>query len=205
MIRTLVSAETDFARAGLASIVSNDARLILVGESAPGDLAAMIARSSPDVILEDRGDEPESTRVPRVALVDDPRAAWIGRQLEGESADSGAILARDASSDQIVAAIVAVAAGLVALAPRAIFAREPLAEAVSAANERATGTERLTQRERDILGEVARGAPNKIIAARLGISEHTVKFHIGSIFAKLDVTSRTEAVTRGIRLGLVML
>jgi DNA-binding CsgD family transcriptional regulator len=56
-----------------------------------------------------------------------------------------------------------------------------------------------------VLAELARGAPNKTIAARLGISEHTVKFHIASIFAKLAVSSRTEAVARGARLGLVML
>jgi DNA-binding NarL/FixJ family response regulator len=63
----------------------------------------------------------------------------------------------------------------------------------------------LTARERGVLSELARGVPNKTIAARLGISEHTVKFHIASIFAKLAVSSRTEAVARGARLGLVML
>jgi DNA-binding NarL/FixJ family response regulator len=66
-------------------------------------------------------------------------------------------------------------------------------------------TETLTARERAVLGELARGVPNKTIAARLGISEHTVKFHVASIFAKLAVSSRTEAVARGARLGLVML
>jgi DNA-binding NarL/FixJ family response regulator len=65
--------------------------------------------------------------------------------------------------------------------------------------------ERLTSREIDVLGELARGASNKAIAARLAISEHTVKFHIASIFAKLAVSSRTEAVTHGVRLGLIML
>ncbi|MBD5654809.1 MAG: response regulator transcription factor, partial [Candidatus Eremiobacteraeota bacterium] len=65
--------------------------------------------------------------------------------------------------------------------------------------------ESLTARERGVLDELARGIPNKIIAARLGISEHTVKFHIASIFAKLAVSSRTEAVARGARLGLIML
>jgi NarL family two-component system response regulator YdfI len=56
-----------------------------------------------------------------------------------------------------------------------------------------------------VLGELARGVPNKTIAARLAISEHTVKFHIASIFAKLGVASRTEAVTQGVRRGLIML
>jgi len=55
-----------------------------------------------------------------------------------------------------------------------------------------------------VLAELARGVPNKTIAARLAISEHTVKFHVASIFAKLGVASRTEAVAHGIRLGLVM-
>jgi DNA-binding CsgD family transcriptional regulator len=63
----------------------------------------------------------------------------------------------------------------------------------------------LTPRERGVLAEVARGVPNKTIAGRLGISEHTVKFHLASIFAKLGVSSRTEAVAQGVRLGLVML
>ena len=63
----------------------------------------------------------------------------------------------------------------------------------------------LTPREVEVLGELARGVPNKTIAGRLAISEHTVKFHIASIFAKLGVASRTEAVTQGVRLGLIML
>jgi DNA-binding CsgD family transcriptional regulator len=67
------------------------------------------------------------------------------------------------------------------------------------------GPDRLSAREVDVLAELARGAGNKQIAARLAISEHTVKFHVASIFAKLGVSSRTEAVTRGVRLGLIML
>ena len=54
-------------------------------------------------------------------------------------------------------------------------------------------------------GQLARGAGNKQIATALMISEHTVKFHLASIFAKLGVSSRTEAVTHGVRRGLIML
>jgi DNA-binding NarL/FixJ family response regulator len=63
----------------------------------------------------------------------------------------------------------------------------------------------LTPREIEVLGMIAEGLGNKIIAARLGISDHTVKFHIASIFAKLNAGSRTEAVTIGIRQGLIMI
>ena len=63
----------------------------------------------------------------------------------------------------------------------------------------------LTGREREVLVSLAAGLGNKEIAAQLGVSEHTVKFHLSSIFSKLDVATRTEAVTAGLRQGLVML
>ncbi len=67
------------------------------------------------------------------------------------------------------------------------------------------GTAQLTARERDVLQMLADGQGNKTIARRLGISMHTVKFHVGSIMSKLHATSRTEAVTMGIRQGLILL
>ena len=69
----------------------------------------------------------------------------------------------------------------------------------------AEGEEPLTEREREVLDLMALGLPNKTIAARLGISEHTVKFHVGSVMAKLGAASRTEAVTHAIRQGLLAL
>ena len=63
----------------------------------------------------------------------------------------------------------------------------------------------LTPREREMLAAMADGASNKVIARRLGISLHTVKFHVAAILAKLDADSRTEAVTKAAHLGLVML
>ena len=65
--------------------------------------------------------------------------------------------------------------------------------------------EELSPREVEVLRSMAEGFGNKEIATRLGISDHTVKFHISSILAKLGVASRTEAVTQGIRMGLVLL
>jgi DNA-binding NarL/FixJ family response regulator len=203
VIRTLVSASSELARAGLAEIVRGDARLALVGQATPTELFASVKAYAPDVVLEDRDADGSAVDAPSVALVDDPRALWLGHRLERANYLPHAILTRDASTDEIVAAIVAVAAGLVALQPHAMSTADLGDGHVTRGEERTI--EPLTVRERDVLGELARGVPNKAIAARLGISEHTVKFHIASIFAKLAVSSRTEAVARGARLGLVML
>jgi ATP/maltotriose-dependent transcriptional regulator MalT len=71
------------------------------------------------------------------------------------------------------------------------------------ARDYAAAVESLTAREHDVLMLVADGLPNREIAARLAISDHTVKFHLASIFGKLGVSSRTEAVQRGLRLGVI--
>jgi len=73
------------------------------------------------------------------------------------------------------------------------------------ARKGAVHSEALTPREAEVLQLVAAGLPNKLIAERLGISEHTVRFHLNAIFGKLDAHSRTEAVTRAARLGVIAL
>jgi DNA-binding NarL/FixJ family response regulator len=113
-------------------------------------------------------------------------------------------LPRHASSEEIVAAIEAVAAGLVVLHPEAMTSLRPASLARRGAVA-AVADQRLTAREIEILGLIAEGLGNKAIAARLRISDHTVKFHIASIFAKLGAGSRTEAVTIGVRQGLIMI
>lgn len=101
----------------------------------------------------------------------------------------------DASADELCAAIRALAAGLV-------VASGPL---LAAAGPRTLTQGTLTERETEILGLLAKGLANKQIALQLGISEHTVKFHISSIYAKLNATSRTQAVREGLRSGLIAL
>ncbi len=71
--------------------------------------------------------------------------------------------------------------------------------------EEAAPIEALTVREREVLELLSEGLPNKTIASRLGVSEHTVKFHLSSIFGKLGVSTRTEAVRRAVRAGLINL
>jgi len=200
VIRTVVAASSAIARAGLAAVLRGDARVSLVGEVPSGELAHAVASLDPDVVVEQRERVGEAVRAPTVMLVEDPRFAWTSDALLGGSERAAhAILSHDASAEEIVAAVVAVAAGLVAIQPRTLV----FAGAGDAAPR--DGAERLSRREIDVLGQLARGAGNKHIAGVLGISEHTVKFHIASIFGKLGVSSRTEAVTQGVRLGLIML
>jgi DNA-binding NarL/FixJ family response regulator len=131
-----------------------------------------------------------------IALIDDPNPAWVRAAL---GAPINAILARDAGVDDLLLAVQAAEAGLVLLHPTSVrgLATEHLPQPAE------DFTEELTGRECQVLRLVSSGFGNKEIAARLGISEHTVKFHVSSILGKLNVASRTEAVTLGIRRGLI--
>jgi len=126
-----------------------------------------------------------------------------GRLAEALRAGVRTILPSDASPDQIVASLEAAAAGLIVLHPAEVDAMFPAPEAAS--SPLADLIEPLTPRESEVLQMLASGLTNKEIANRLAISEHTVKFHVASILGKLGAASRTEAVTLGIRRGLVLL
>jgi DNA-binding NarL/FixJ family response regulator len=210
VIRVLVVAPSAIARTGLAAIVRADAQLEIAGEATPLEAAARVADLDPDVVLEqrDRGAAVGYAGTPSVVLVDEPHAALAGEMVFGdlvraESSPGFGMLSRDATREEVVAALVAAAAGLVAFQPR-MMAKLNAGTAPRAALDESIA-EPLTRRERDVLAQLARGATNRTIAARLGISEHTVKFHIGSILAKLGASTRTEAVSRGLQLGMVML
>jgi DNA-binding NarL/FixJ family response regulator len=195
----LVAAESERARADVSAALRDDDRLDVVGETPLLARARSVAALDPDVLVEIRDRPADPARVPTVVLSDEPHLVWAAEAFRGGGERGGfAVLGSGASPDELVAAVVAVAAGLVAAQPATLVrGRAPAPGDLE--------NERLSPREVDVLGELARGAPNKQIAGRLGISEHTVKFHIASIFAKLGVSSRTEAVTRGVRLGLIML
>lgn len=113
-----------------------------------------------------------------------------------------AILPASAEGAEIAAAVEAAAAGLVVLDARTV---ESLLPPVGSAAQPVTLAEDLTPREIEVLKLVAAGLANKEIAHRLEISDHTVKFHVASVMGKLGASSRTEAVTLGIRLGLIMI
>ena len=128
------------------------------------------------------------------------RPEWIPQALR---AGVRAILPPDVSSDQLSAALSAAIAGLVVVSPSEISAALPTPGVPSSTLEALT--EPLTPREREVLQMLASGIVNKEIAARLSISEHTVKFHVASILGKLSASTRTEAVSLAIRRGLVLL
>jgi DNA-binding NarL/FixJ family response regulator len=113
-----------------------------------------------------------------------------------------AMLGRDASQSEILAAVEAAASDLAVVDPRELEGWLAVAPGAARADGAAAA---LTARELEVLRMMADGAANKIIAWKLGVSEHTAKFHVGSVLAKLGAASRTEAVTIGIRRGLVLL
>jgi DNA-binding NarL/FixJ family response regulator len=112
-----------------------------------------------------------------------------------------AILRRDASASEILATVEAAATGLAIVDPQDLETLLPTAGPVASS----TGAPSLTPRESEVLAMMAEGAANKTIAWKLNISEHTAKFHVASVLAKLNASTRAEAVAIGIRRGLVML
>jgi DNA-binding NarL/FixJ family response regulator len=109
------------------------------------------------------------------------------------------ILARDADGERLLAAAWGLAQGLAVLDPT--FAEQSLTAAIPAE----ALDEPMTPRELEVLSLVAEGMSNRAIGASLGISEHTVKFHVTSVMTKLEAQSRTEAVVKATRLGLLSL
>lgn len=184
--------------------------IIHVGSAfTPGRVQAFVA----DVVLADLDSSAEADSMlaflsnapsvtPAVALIDDPDPPWVRHAL---AAGVSAIISRDAAHDDLRLAVDAADAGLVLLnrnSARLLIA--PASLALPPENEYEM-VEHLTTREREVLHLMSAGLGNKEIAIRLGISEHTVKFHASSILGKLGASSRTEAVSQGIRRGLILL
>jgi len=181
LIRVWIETSSTILRSGFEALIESGAGL------EPADSA-----SDADVILREDATREIAGTAPVVLLTDTPPAAVALR--EGVRA----VLPRHAPSGQIVAAIHAAATGLLAVPVESASALPAMLNAT-----REQSTEVLTPRELETLEMMAEGLSNKQIAYRLGISDHTAKFHVNSIFAKLQVGTRTEAVMRGIRMGVV--
>jgi DNA-binding NarL/FixJ family response regulator len=164
----------------------------------------VVAEESADVVVRDA----ESARdalaaiagaftTPTILLVDDPHADVA---LAALRAGASAVMARQSDARELRAALDAIAAGLMVLDAAVRDALAPVPT-----GSRAALAEPLTERERQVLGMLAGGLTNRRIAERLAISEQTVKAHVAAILAKLGATTRTEAVTLALRLGLLML
>jgi len=212
-LRVLVIADDPLARAGLAAVLTDQPGFAVCGRaSGLDDPVAAVDLYRPDVLLWDAGWHPApslarlaelETRAPVVILLPDEadtRQAW--------TAGARGLLRRDAEPSRIAAALAAAAHGFAVIEPDFADAlRSSLPDRAPSRSEggRAALIEPLTPREVEVLRLMADGLPNKTIAARLEISEHTVKFHANTIFGKLGVASRTEAVVRATRLGLILL
>jgi len=213
VIRVVVVAISAVRRSGLESIVKNNPSFKLVG-SLPTVLGftTRIQEFLPHVVIVDlaqadtqlfsAASDLEHAGVGAVVLIDEPSAGWTARALR---AGVRAILTRESAESEIVSAVVAADRGLVLLDPEVTRELASQTRAVTSGSENGPDRlEELTAREVEVLRLMAEGFGNKQIASRLGISDHTVKFHISSILAKLSVSSRTEAVTQGIRMGLIV-
>ena len=223
-----VVAASDVVRAGLVSLLEADARFWVAGSAE--DLSPLAAPEAegppPDVVVFD-AERPltqapsalrafvegarDGERVPAFVVIGDEESAWAREALrEGVVR---ALLPPSASAGEIIAAVEAVSAGLAALAPETLAALlsppapnvEELLATPSSPPPAEPERDALTPREREVLEMLAEGLSNKEIAWRMNISEHTVKFHLASVFAKLDVSTRTEAVMQGLRRGLLMM
>jgi len=182
VIRVEVESQDVVVRAGLEALLA----------SSPG---LSLAQDDPDVLLAAVPLDALSPGAP-IVLLGEP--AWNPEALR---LGVRAMLPPDAPSAEIVAAVYAAASGLAAVDPRDLegwigSGGPPLV---------APDAVPLTPREREVLAMMAEGAANKTIAWKLQISEHTAKFHVASILAKLNAGTRAEAVARGIKQGLLLL
>jgi DNA-binding NarL/FixJ family response regulator len=214
MIDVLVEASSPDLYAEIADLLRDHSRLRLI-ESAPDAAAGEESRRQPGVVVVavDAGGEAAfessgwvAAGVPIILLVENS-ARRISQALPP---GVRAILPRNVTPAEIAGAIEGVSAGLYVFHPSDVDSismlrpREaPVAEVAPELAEPLV--EPLTPREIEVLQLLSEGLGNKEIASRLNISEHTAKFHVASIMGKLGAMSRTEAVTLGIRHGLVMI
>lgn len=134
-------------------------------------------------------------------LTDDVDAV---RDVANSNLPAWGVLSPDASEDELAAAVLAVGEGLWVGAPGLVRDLIRFSGRRQSLGEESL-TEQLTAREMEVIQLMAQGLANKQIALALSISEHTVKFHLSSLYAKLGISSRTEAIKRGIELGLISL
>ena len=186
MIRVLLIVSSPAMRAGLQALLSSDQAIEVMHDSPDedGEADVIVTSASLDFV-----DENDSAAV--LVLSDE----GVNVEEMKRSSRVWGVLRAEASAEELIAAVHALSQGLVVGSPELMFGEE------NETMERGP----LTDRETEVLGLLARGLANKQIAAALGISEHTVKFHVSSIYTKLNVTNRAEAVSAGMRGGWIAL
>ena len=201
MTQVVIAARSASTRSALRARIQSEGIHILEEE-----VRASIDRSSdrlrPDVVVIGEPDEVPARVEPGVAVVvvaDDPS---LPERLRRTGAEGWAVVPPDAPADLLRVAITAVTHGMIMLPARLGPAR---ARVDDDDEDEASDGEALTSRERQVLDGIASGLTNREIAARLGISDHTVKFHISTIYGKLGASTRTKAVRLAVHRGLVTL
>lgn len=205
-IHILVIAASSDRRALLAALTVQSAHARTT--TLPAISVQRIVEIAPDLLLIDvdtpaisraairtADDLPAGTGI--IFLADNPELQWVSTALH---AGVNAILSREVAREELRVAILAAESGLILLHPTSA---NMLAHSSPVESNSAEFVETLTSREQEVLRLVSEGLGNKEIGGRLNISEHTVKFHISSILGKLGAASRAEAVSQGIRRGLI--
>lgn len=202
-----ILAPTPALRSGLRALLGAEDRIEVLAEAA--SISELTEVDGLDVLLiaadeilgaETRSILEDADPPPGILLLSEQAEA--ARSLAGLPVRAWGLLPTDASEEELITAVLAVHEGLLAASPALM---QPLLGPAPRVGETDEEVEELTERELDVLQLLAEGLQNKQIALQLGISEHTVKFHGSAIYAKLNVTNRTEAVRRGSRLGLIAL
>lgn len=203
--RVLILADDPLARAGLVALLTDAPQLSVAGQSASDtDLTALLPVFQPDAILWDLGWSPDNQVATLSQFVEDhtlPVVALLAVAALAEAvriAGARGLLPRTSDGGQMAAALHAVTQGLLVFDETLLPAPTPGLPVVEL-------VEPLSSRELEVLRYLAEGLSNKEIARKMAISENTIKFHVNAILGKLGAQSRTEAVVRATRAGLVLL
>ncbi len=198
ILQVLVVGEDPLARGGLAALVRGADGLDVAASVSPGDAALQAVRELlPDLAVWDPVDEPFTPRQaddpPSIVLVADAKAARdaLARGAQG-------VLSRDVDPARLAAALHAIDQGFTVI-------DEAWAEQLRPQALLDEPVDKLTPREHDVLELLAEGLSNRELASVLGFSEHTAKFHVQALLNKLGAATRTEAVVRALRLGILPL
>ncbi|MCY3781268.1 MAG: response regulator transcription factor [Chloroflexi bacterium] len=207
--RLLVVAENLLSRAGLTALLEERGFRVLAQVDG-ARLQGSVDQYEPDELVVDFGWDQQLMRrrlfeleadLPVLALVSPDEDAELSPLVTAlRPFPQFALLLRDCDSDVIVAALEALASGLSVIDPRLATLLSPLGR-----SPQDPPLSPLTAREKEVLQLLARGLTNRAIALELGITQHTVKFHVNAIMSKLGAQSRTEAVVRATQLGMILL
>lgn len=207
MIKVAVIAPSLAVRVGMRVLLAADSVLDVIGDGAALESLQHAPLSAAEVVVV-QGVMPTALleraslgALRGVLFVADDATVAGPPAIEGLS---WGVLPGDAAVEELIAAVSALYNGLIVIHPH-IAAGMLTRSAVPGANASEPLVEPLTAREQEVLQLIGQGLANKMIADRLHISEHTVKFHVSAIYAKLGVASRTEAVRAGARRGLIVL